>query len=107
MENNRLIPYSVHLRKDIYDKLKLAAGERKASALVRDAITMIVDGDDEFNAGYNKGIRDAIEQLHEDDAASRIAIDNQTIADRLHEQFESMIVHQNIKGKKNGSKEKK
>ena len=107
MENNRLIPYSVHLRKDIYDKLKLAAGERKASALVRDAITMIVDGDDEFNAGYNKGIRDAIEQLHEDDVASRIAIDNQTIAERLNEQFESMIVHQNIKGKKNGSKEKK
>jgi len=107
MENNRLIPYSVHLRKDIYDKLKLAAGERKASALVRDAITMIVDGDDEFNAGYNKGIRDAIEQLYEDEAASRISFDDETIADSLTKQLEAMIVHQNVKGKKNGTKEKK
>lgn len=107
MENNRLIPYSVHLRKDIYDKLKLAAGERKASALVRDAITMIVDGDDEFNAGYNKGIRDAIEQLYEEEAASRISFDDETIADRLTKQLEAMIVHQNVKGKKNGTKEKK
>lgn len=107
MENNRLIPYSVHLRKDIYDKLKLAAGERKASALVRDAITMIVDGDDEFNAGYNKGIRDAIEQLYEDESASRISFDDETIADRLTKQLEAMIVHQNVKGKKNGTKEKK
>lgn len=107
MENNRLIPYSVHLRKEIYDKLKLAAGERKASALVRDAITMIVEGDDEFNAGYNKGIRDAMEQLYEDEAASRIHFDAELIADRLKRQLEPMIVHQNIKGKKNGAKEKK
>jgi hypothetical protein len=106
MEDNRLVPYSVHLRKDIYDKLKLAAGERKASALVRDAITMIVEGDDEFNAGYNKGLRDAIEELYEDEAASRISLDEETIADRLCAKMESMIVHQNVKGKKNGSKAK-
>ena len=56
----RLIPYSVHLREDIYNKLKAAAGERKASGIVRDAITMIIEGDDAFNAGYNKAIRDAI-----------------------------------------------
>ena len=38
----RLIPYSVHLPEPIYAKLKKAAGERKASALVRDAITMMI-----------------------------------------------------------------
>jgi hypothetical protein len=107
MENNRLIPYSVHLRKDIYDKLKLAAGERKASALVRDAITMIVDGDDEFNAGYNKGIRDAILEIYEDDIASRIHFDDEVISNRIVARLELMIVHQNTRGKKNGSKEKK
>ena len=49
MEAKRLIPYSVHLPEDVYNKLKEAAGNRKASALVRDAITLIVEGDDEFS----------------------------------------------------------
>ena len=48
METKRLVPYSVHLREDIYLKLKAAAGQRKATALVRDAITLIVEGDDVF-----------------------------------------------------------
>ena len=60
MESKRLIPYSVHLPEEIYKKLKAAAGERKASALVRDAITVIVNGDDEFNGGYNKAVSDGI-----------------------------------------------
>lgn len=104
MEDNRLVPYSVHLKKDIYDKLKLAAGQRKASALVRDAITMIVEGDDAFNAGYNKGIRDAIEEMYEDEAASRIHFDDELLADRLTERLKLMIVNQNVKAKSNGKK---
>jgi hypothetical protein len=102
MEDNRLVPYSVHLRKDIYDKLKIAAGERKASALVRDAITMLVEGDDAFNSGYNKGIRDSIEAIYEDDIASRIHFDDEVISNRIVERLELMIVNQNVKGKKNG-----
>lgn len=106
MEDNRLIPYSVHLRKDIYDKLKQAAGQRKASGLVRDAITMLVEGDDAFNSGYNKGIRDAIEQIYEDDIASRIHFDDEVISNRIVAKLELMIVNQNVKGKKNGNKAK-
>lgn len=102
MEDNRLVPYSVHLRKDIYEKLKLAAGQRKASALVRDAITMLVEGDDAFNSGYNKAIRDAILEIYEDDIASRIHFDDEVISNRLVARLELMIVNQNVKGKKNG-----
>jgi hypothetical protein len=102
MEDNRLVPYSVHLRKDIYDKLKLAAGNRKASSLVRDAITLIVEGDDEFNGGYNKGIRDAMSLIENDSIANRLGIDDTTVAAHLCNQLETMIVHQNVKGKKNG-----
>jgi hypothetical protein len=104
MEDNRLVPYSVHLKKDIYDKLKLAAGQHKASALVRDAITMIVEGDDAFNAGYNKGVRDAIEEIYEDDIASRIHFDDEVISNRLVARLEVMIVNQNVKAKSNAKK---
>jgi len=102
MEDNRLVPYSVHLKREVYDKLKLAAGQRKASALVRDAITMIVEGDDEFNGGYNKGIRDAMNLIEFDLIASRLSIDDTTVSIHLCNQLEAMIVHQNVKGKKNG-----
>ena len=102
MEDNRLVPYSVHLKREVYDKLKLAAGQRKASSLVRDAINMIVEGDDEFNGGYNKGIRDAMNLIENDLIASRLSIDDTTVSLHLCNQLETMIVHQNTKGKKNG-----
>lgn len=106
METKRLIPYSVHLREDIYNKLKQAAGNRKASALVRDAITLIVEGDDVFNGGYNKALRDAIAAIKENHAASTIAIGGESIADQLAEKLEEMIVVQApMKGKKNGTEE--
>ena len=105
MESNRLIPYSVHLKRDVYDKLKAAAGDRKASALVRDAITLIVEGDDAFNGGYNKGVRDAIAVVNDHHHASTIAIDGESIAEQLVGELEEMIVSQApMKGKTDGKK---
>lgn len=100
----RLIPYSVHLREDIYNQLKAAAKDRKATALVRDAITMIVEGDDEFNGGYNKAIRDVIGMIHDDQWCKIIGIEGQSFAYYLQEQLSPMIVSQNVKGKSHGKK---
>jgi hypothetical protein len=99
MEAKRLVPYSVHLREDIYLKLKEAAGQRKATALVRDAITLIVEGDDVFNGGYNKGLRDAISVIQENESASSISVEGESIADILSRQIEAMILNQSVGGK--------
>jgi hypothetical protein len=99
METKRLVPYSVHLREDIYLKLKEAAGQRKATALVRDAITLIVEGDDVFNGGYNKGLRDAISVVKENESASSISIGGESIAELLSRQIEAMILNQSVGGK--------
>lgn len=104
METKRLIPYSVHLREDIYLKLKEAAGQRKATALVRDAITLIVEGDDVFNGGYNKGLRDAIAVVKENESASSISVGGESIADILSAQIGEMILNQSVGGK-HGKKE--
>lgn len=104
METKRLIPYSVHLPEEVYKKLKAAAGERKASALVRDAITLIVDGDDEFNGGYNKAIRDVISTIHSDQWCKVLGIEGQSLAYYLNDLLLPMIVPQNTKGKSNGKK---
>jgi|TARA_R110002126_G_scaffold19555_3_gene73335 hypothetical protein len=104
MEAKRLVPYSVHLREDIYLKLKEAAGQRKATALVRDAITLIVEGDDVFNGGYNKGLRDAIAVIQENESASSISVGGESIADILSAQIEGMILNQSVGGKHGAKK---
>ncbi len=104
MEAKRLIPYSVHLPEDVYLKLKEAAGNRKASALVRDAITLIVEGDDEFNGGYNKGVRDCIRMIQQNELCKAIGYYEDTLAKILSDQIEDLIVNQNVKGRGNGKK---
>ena len=105
METKRLIPYSVHLPEHVYNKLKEAAGNRKASALVRDAITIIVDGDDEFNGGYNKGVRDVIRLIQQNELCKAIGYYGDSLAKILSEQLEELVVNQNTKAK-NGNKKK-
>jgi hypothetical protein len=90
-EPKRLIPYSVHLREDIYLKLKAAAGDRKASALVRDAITFIVEGDDSFNSGYRKGLRDAIDAVNAHKTANLISFNGVTVSKSVTDKLERLI----------------
>lgn len=90
METKRLIPYSVHLREDIYNKLKAAAKERKATALVRDAITMIIEGDDAFNSGYKKALRDVADMLRQDEWCKIIGVHGETFSHRLAAHVEGM-----------------
>lgn len=104
METRRLIPYSVHLPEDVHAKLKEAAGQRKASALVRDAITLIIEGDDEFNGGYNKGVRDCIRIIHGIELCKAIGYYDDSLADILSKTLDELIVNQNVKGKTNAKK---
>lgn len=60
MEKSHLTPYCINLPSDQIKKIKSKAGERMVSAFVRDAISSALV-DDKFNAGYNKGLRDACE----------------------------------------------
>ena len=106
MDSKRLIPYSVHLPENIYKKLKAAAGERKASALVRDAITLIIEGDDTFNGGYNKAIRDVISTIHQESWCTTLGINGQSLAEYLEDLLQPMIVPQHIKGNGRGKNQK-
>lgn len=101
MEEKRLIPYSVHLREDIYKKLKIAAGERKASGLVRDAITMIIEGDDAHTSGYNKGLQEAIKVINADAVVSGLVINGHNVAKSLAATLQGMVIQ---KEKSNGKK---
>lgn len=92
----RMIPYSVHLREDIYLKLREVAKDRKATALVRDAITMILEGDDQFNGGYNKALRDVMALIKDDPWAAKIGVEGEPLAEHLSAKIEKMIINQKV-----------
>jgi hypothetical protein len=55
----KLVPYSVYLPIDYHDKICVLAKQRKASALIRDAICMMLDGGNQYQSGYNQALREA------------------------------------------------
>jgi len=54
----RLVPYSVYLTEEVYNKVKEAAKDRKAASMVRDAINMFIEENKPYTAGYKKALID-------------------------------------------------
>jgi hypothetical protein len=94
----KLIPYSVHLPEDIYLQLKAAAGERRGSALIREALTSYLSGGSELEAGYTKGINDCIKVILKDPLLSGLSIKNKAMDLHLASQLQSL--HRKSNGKK-------
>jgi hypothetical protein len=67
---------------------------------------LIIEGDDEFNGGYNKGVRDAIRLIHQSELCKAISYYDDTLAKILSDDLEELIVNQNVKGRGNGKKTK-
>jgi len=88
METKKLVPYSVYLPVEQFDKLKAAAKDRKAASIVRDAIAMILDGNDLFTSGYNKGIKDAAKVVYDCEEAQMIAIKGKDLGALLAEKID-------------------
>lgn len=86
----KLMPYSVYLPMEYYEKIKDLAKERKASSMVRDAIMMALDGNEEFKSGYNKGVRDAIKVVDACKEIEMIAIKGKYLNDILAEQMSGL-----------------
>lgn len=87
MEEKKMIPYSLYLPADLFQKVKDLARERKAAPLIRDAISMVINGHDLFNAGYNKGIEDASKVIYENKEAQMIAVNGRDLGAVLTEQI--------------------
>jgi len=86
----KLVPYSVYLPVEHYEKIKVLASQRKASAMVRDAIGMILDGNDAYKAGYNKALRDCVKQVNDIQEIENIAVRGKYLSTFLSERIESM-----------------
>ena len=86
----KLIPYNLYLYSEHVDKLKKMAGQRKASSLVRDAVSMMLDGKDEYSAGYNRGLKDCIALVDSCKEIEHIAVRGKYLADILADGINAM-----------------
>lgn len=90
MTDKKLVPYNLYLYTEHVDKLKKMAGQRKASSMVRDAVSMMLDGKDEYSAGYNRALKDAIGIVDSCKEIEHIAVRGKYLADILADQINSM-----------------
>jgi predicted DNA-binding protein len=90
----KLIPYSVYLPIELYKKLKKLAKERKAASLIRDAIAMMLDGNDAYTSGYNKACKDAAKLVYDCEEAQMIAIKGKDLGSILTEKIEALEIKQ-------------
>lgn len=89
--SKRLIPYSVYLSEETHVALKEKARTRQASKVVRDAITMILEGGDQFNSGYKQGVRDAMNTIQNNETARILSVNERKVADYLIDELELLI----------------
>ena len=90
MTDKKLVPYNLYLYTEHVDKLKKMAGQRKASSLVRDAVSMMLDGKDEYYAGYNRALSDSVSVINSCKEIEHIAVRGVQISDILADQIKAM-----------------
>lgn len=88
--DRKLVPYSVYIPIALHEQLKRLARQRKASALIRDAIVMILDGKDDYTSGYNKGIKDAARVVYDCPEAQMVAIKGKDLGAVLTERIKDL-----------------
>lgn len=90
MARENLVPISFYLPKELHDKLKVAGANRKQSELIRNAIRMIVDGNELYVSGYNQGLQDAITMVTSNENAMTISIHSRTIGTSIIDDIKTL-----------------
>ena len=87
----KLVAYSCFIPEEHYKRLKDAAKDRKAAALVRDGLTMILENQSAFDAGYNTAIRDAMKVVYDCPEAQMVAVQGKDLGAHLKGQLEMLL----------------
>jgi len=88
----RLVPYSLYLPEEMHAQLKLKAKNRQASSMVRDAITMILEGNDYFTAGYKQAITDSLRVVNSNETVTAISLNGINMADVISNELNDLAL---------------
>jgi len=87
----RLVAYSCFIPEEHHKLLKAAAKDRKAAALVRDGLTMILENQSAFDAGYNAAIKDSMKVVYDCPEAQMVAVQGKDLGAHLKSQLEMLL----------------
>jgi hypothetical protein len=92
--DQRLIPYSVYLPKDLIDEMRKVAKSRGASEYIRNAIANAVAGSNAYAKGFNAGLIEARDVVLANTEANSLLIgkDKRPLADVLADSIEALHV---------------
>lgn len=92
MENEKLVPYSVYIPLAHYEQLKKLAKKRKAAAMVRDAIAIILNGNDQYKSGYNNALQEAAKIVYDCKEAQMVAVNGRDVGALLSDQIKELMI---------------
>jgi len=91
MERKNLVPYSVYLPVEYHERLKRAAKDRKASTIVRDAVKMMLDGNNVYMAAYNKGVTEAANIIRDCKEAKMVVVNRRDLGVILSDKINLLL----------------
>ena len=92
--DQRLIPYSVYLPKDLIDEMRKVAKSRGASEYIRNAIANAVAGNNAYAKGFNDGLIEARDSVLSNQEANSLLVgkEKRPLADVLADGIKSLHV---------------
>lgn len=90
MARENLVPISFYLPKELHDKLKVAGANRKQSELIRNAVQMIVDGNELYVSGYNQALKDSIQVVLLNEDAMTISVMGKAIGVKIADDLKTL-----------------
>lgn len=90
--DQRLVPYSVYLPKDLIDEMKKIATTRGASQFIRNAVANAIAGDNAYRKGFNDGLLEARDVVLSHPMANALHVEKRPLADVLADKIESLHV---------------
>lgn len=91
METKKLVPYSVHLPEHLYNQIRLAAAERKASSIIRDALDAYFKNQNSMEAGRQQGILECIRVIENDPLLKHWAFDNRPLSEMISTKLNKLL----------------
>jgi len=98
--HKRLVPYSVYLSEEVYQKVKEAAKDRKAATMVRDAINLYIQDKTPYSAGYNKALKDAMAIIKKNEGATSVHFGGKSISKTLCENIDRLKITKEVRNVK-------
>jgi len=90
--DQRLVPYSVYLPKDLIDEMNKMASTRGASQFIRIAVANAIAGDNAYKKGFNEGLLEARDVVLSHPMANSLLVEKRALADVLADKIESLHI---------------